>query len=220
MDRVRGASSVAGSQARAGVQELVLDGNYPRSHVEQSKPSPAESHGACRLAVDWQAALETNHRWLRTVVYTRLREPDAVEEVMQEVALAAVRQAAPLADPAKVAPWLYRLAVRQALLFRRKCGRRRRLTSQYAERVAVTQRDGAPPSPLDWLLLAERRQVVRDALERLAVRDAEILLLKYSEGWSYHQIAAHLGVQPQRRGDASPSRTESAPRRVVGDAIR
>ncbi len=35
---------------------------------------------------------------------------------MQEVALAAVRQAAPLADAEKVAPWLYRLAVRQALL--------------------------------------------------------------------------------------------------------
>jgi RNA polymerase sigma-70 factor (ECF subfamily) len=159
-----------------------------------NKPSPAESHGASGRSVDWQAALETNHRWLRTVVYMRLREPEAVEEVMQEVALAAVRQAAPLADPTKVAPWLYRLAVRQALLFRRKCGRRRRLTSQYADRVSVLRRDESQPGPLDWLLLAERRQVVRDALERLAVRDAEILLLKYSEGWSYHQIAAHLGV--------------------------
>jgi RNA polymerase sigma factor (sigma-70 family) len=157
-------------------------------------PPPAATCGASRCVIDWQVALEVNHRWLRTVVYTRLREPQAVDEVMQEVALAAVRQAAPLADPAKAAPWLYRLAVRQALLFRRKCGRRRRLTNQYAERVAVVQRDGASPSPLDWLLLAERQQVVRDALERLAARDAEILLLKYGEGWSYHQIAAHLGV--------------------------
>jgi len=156
--------------------------------------SRAALHGASRPAVDWQAALEHNHRWLRTVVYTRLREPDAVDEVMQEVALAAVRQAAPLADPAKAAPWLYRLAVRQALLFRRKCGRRRRLISQYAERVEATPRDAAPLNPCDWLLRAERRQVVRDALDRLAPRDAEILLLKYGEGWSYHQIAAHLGV--------------------------
>ena len=40
-----------------------------------------------------------------------MREPQAVDEVMQEVSLAAVKQAAPLADRSKVAPWLYRLAV-------------------------------------------------------------------------------------------------------------
>ena len=54
---------------------------------------------------------------------------------MQEVALAAVKQAAPLADPAKVAPWLYRLAVLQSLLYRRKCGRRRRLVGRFADEV-------------------------------------------------------------------------------------
>ena len=78
-------------------------------------------------AIDWQAALAQHDRWLRTIVLARVRERQAVDDVMQEVALAAVRQAAPLADAAKVAPWLYRLAVRHALLYRRKCGRRRRL---------------------------------------------------------------------------------------------
>jgi RNA polymerase sigma-70 factor (ECF subfamily) len=131
---------------------------------------------------------------LRAVVATRLREPEAVDEVMQEVALAAVRQAAPLADPGKVAPWLYRLAVRQSLLFRRKCGRQRRLTSRYVERLPAEDQSPEAPNPLDWLLRAERCQMVRDALERLAPRDAQILLLKYGEGWSYHRIAAHLGV--------------------------
>ena len=49
----------------------------------------------------------------------RLGEPQAIDEVMQDVSLAAVRQQAPLNDPEKVAPWLYRLAVRQTLLYRR-----------------------------------------------------------------------------------------------------
>ena len=44
-------------------------------------------------AIDWQAALTQHERWLRTVVLARLREPQAVDEVMQEVALAAVKQA-------------------------------------------------------------------------------------------------------------------------------
>ena len=142
--------------------------------------------------INWTAALAEHDRWLRTVVLARLREPQAVDEVMQEVALAAMRQAAPLADAAKVAPWLYRLAVRQALLFRRKCGRRRRLADQYEQ----IQRDGGPRTldPLGWLLAEERRSQVRHALDRLPSRDAEILLLKYTEQWNYHQIAARLGV--------------------------
>jgi RNA polymerase sigma-70 factor (ECF subfamily) len=146
-------------------------------------------------SIDWQAALAQHDRWLRTIVLARLREPQAVEEVMQEVALATVRQSAPLADAAKVAPWLYRLAVRQALLYRRKCGRRRRLVGKYAEQVQHQER-GLPAAadPLGWLLAEERRGLVRRALAALAPRDAEILLLKYTENWNYHQIAAHLGV--------------------------
>ncbi len=67
-----------------------------------SEPSEAEAGSRGRVSVNWQAALRDHDRWLRTVVYSRLREPEAVDEVMQEVALAAVRQAAPLADSTKV----------------------------------------------------------------------------------------------------------------------
>jgi RNA polymerase sigma-70 factor (ECF subfamily) len=146
-------------------------------------------------SIDWQAALGQHERWLRTIVLARLREPQAVDEVMQEVALAAVRQAAPLADPAKVAPWLYQLAVRQSLLYRRKCGRRRRLVDRYAEQGDHEPRGSrSPADPLGWLLAEERQALVRRALSQLPRRDAEILLLKYTENWSYHQIAAHLGI--------------------------
>jgi RNA polymerase sigma-70 factor (ECF subfamily) len=50
------------------------------------------------------------------------------------------------------------------------------------------------PDPLSLLLLAERRQLVRNALVKLARRDAEILLLKYTEDWSCKELAQHLGV--------------------------
>ena len=143
-------------------------------------------------SIDWQTALTQHQRWLRTVALARVQEPQAVEEVMQEVSLAAVRQSAPLTAPAKVAHWLYRLTVRQALLYRRKCGRRRRLAGRYAEQ-SQQQSQGAP-DPLGWLLAEERRGLVRQALAMLAARDAEILLLKYTENWGYHKIAAHLGV--------------------------
>jgi RNA polymerase sigma-70 factor (ECF subfamily) len=128
------------------------------------------------------------------VVYARLGEPQAVDDVMQEVSLAAVRQRAPLADPTKVAPWLYRLAVTQSLLHRRKQGRRRRLTGEYADRVRPTEDESREADPLDWLLADERRRLVRLATARVPKRDAEILLLKYGENWSYRELAEHLGI--------------------------
>lgn len=144
-------------------------------------------------AIDWSAALDRHDRWLRTVIVARLGGRDGVDEVFQEVALAAVRQSAPITDPTKVAPWLYRLAVVQSLLYRRSMGRRRKLINGFAREGLAAS--GEPiGDPLAWLLSDERRRLVREAIERLPPRDAEILLLKYTEDWSYHQLAEHLGI--------------------------
>jgi RNA polymerase sigma factor (sigma-70 family) len=144
--------------------------------------------------MDWAAVLATHERWLRTIVFARLRGREGVEDVMQEIALAAVKQAAPLHDRSKLGPWLYGLAVRQCLMYRRKCGRVRRLRENYAQAVPAATRESSAGDPLDWLVAQERQQGVRLALQRLPRRDAEILLLKYSENWNYHQIARHLGL--------------------------
>ncbi|MEN6457483.1 MAG: sigma-70 family RNA polymerase sigma factor [Thermoguttaceae bacterium] len=145
-------------------------------------------------AIDWQAALAAHERWLRVVVCARLGEPQAIDEVMQDVAVAAVRQRAPLTDASKVAPWLYQLAVRQALLYRRKQGRRRKLIDRYATRFQPSETDVRQAEPLDWLLSEERRRLVCDAMRRLPGRDAEILMLKYNENWSYRALAERLGI--------------------------
>lgn len=152
-----------------------------------------DSTGAASAVLDWSAILTSHDHWLRTVVYWRLQDREAVDDVMQEVALAAVKQSAPIADVARVGPWLYRLAVRYVLLYRRSRGRQRRLLHGYELRGGAGDRPGEP-EPLEWLLSGERRQMVRHALQKLPDRDAEILLLKYTENWSYHQIAEHLGV--------------------------
>jgi RNA polymerase sigma-70 factor (ECF subfamily) len=146
------------------------------------------------MPIDWTAALAKHERWLRTVIGARLGEAQAVDEVMQEVSLAAVRDRAPIADRSKIAPWLYQLAVRQSLLYRRKMGRRRKLVGQYADRFRPTEEDTRAADPLDWLLAEERQRLVRQAMARLVPRDSEILLLKYIEGWSYHELAEHMGV--------------------------
>jgi RNA polymerase sigma-70 factor (ECF subfamily) len=144
--------------------------------------------------IDWATALAEHDRWLRTVVLARLGERQAVDEVMQELALAVVAQQAPLRDSQRLGPWLYRIAVRQVLLYRRRLGRQQKLIRHYA---GDQGQDGARLpvlDPLGGLLQDERRTLIREALGRLPSRDAEILLLKYTEDWSYRQLAAHLGV--------------------------
>ncbi len=102
------------------------------------------------------------------------------------------RQAAPLRDATKAPPWLYRLAVRHVLLYRRRKGRQRKLADGYAARSSTVS--AMETDPLNWLLADERRELVRVALQKLSPRDMEILLLKYTEDWSYHEIARQLGV--------------------------
>ncbi len=148
-------------------------------------------------AINLPAAFLEHERWLRTVVLARVGERQAVDEVMQEISLAAVAGRSAPEDPAKVPAWFYKVAVTQTLLYRRKAGRRRKLTQRYADQQAAGRTVGpsqAETDPLHWLLNDERRQLVRVALEQLAPRDAEILLLKYTEDWSYRQLAEHLGL--------------------------
>jgi RNA polymerase sigma-70 factor (ECF subfamily) len=168
-----------------------------------SKPPPlpnADGLAGCPVAIDWGAALVEHDRWLRTAVLARLGERQAVDEVMQDVALAALAQRTALDDASKIGPWLYRVAVRQTLLYRRRRGRQHRLFDRYAWVRGVPGNGDAESTatatadPLEWLLLDERRSLVREALGRLPPRDTLILLLKYTEDWSYHALATHLGV--------------------------
>ena len=144
------------------------------------------------LALEWSSVLQAHRGWLRSIVAARVAESDGVEEVWQEICLAAVRQAAPLLDRSRVGPWLYRLAVRQSLLYRRGKGRERKRMAVAAD---MRRADDLPPAdPLLWLLAEERREHVRVALRKLPPCEAQLLLLKYIDNLSYRQMAQHLGV--------------------------
>jgi RNA polymerase sigma-70 factor (ECF subfamily) len=161
--------------------------------MARTSPSPIAGARPVSAGLDWSALLAQHRRWLRTVVISRLGDSDGAEEVLQEVSLAAVRQKSPLADPTKAAPWLYRLAVVQTLLYRRACGRRRKLVDRVAQNQPGSV-DADTHDPLGWLLADERGRLVREALGRLPARDAELLMLKYTEDWNYRQLAEHLGI--------------------------
>ena len=106
---------------------------------------------------------------MRSTIALRVGEAAAVDEVFQEVALAATSQKAPLRDVAKLGSWLYRLVVIQSALYRRKVGRKRKLLKRYAEEVISSQNQYSQTEPIDWLLSKERQTMIRNALATLSV---------------------------------------------------
>ena len=142
--------------------------------------------------IDWGVALRENERWMRTTIALRVGEAAAVDEVFQEVALAATSQKAPLRDVAKLGSWLYRLVVIQSALYRRKVGRKRKLLKRYAEEVISSQNQYSQTEPIDWLLSKERQTMIRNALATLSEEERNILLMKYRDELSYRDIAAKL----------------------------
>lgn len=150
-------------------------------------------NGKVRMA-DWVRVWLENRPWLRSVILARLGEPQAVDEVLQEVALAVTAGQNSLSDPLKMVPWMYQIAVRQTLLYRRRHGRRRKLVDRYADRMRPTEVDSHSPNPLTWLIAREQSAIFRKVLQETPARDREILLLKYFHDWSYRQIAERLGL--------------------------
>ena len=151
------------------------------------------STGRDMVGIDWSAALDQHRGWLRSVLAARLGERDAVDEVLQEVAVAAISSKSPPSLD-RVGPWLYKVAVRRALMYRRSKGRRKRWMQAYVETSVAVGKTSAECDPLNWLLDSERQTLVRKAVGRLHRRDQEILLLKYTQNWSYAEIADHLGL--------------------------
>src|SRR5687768_17930021 len=92
------------------------------------RPPPAASGPA----IDWGRCLPLHQAWLQRVILARTGEPQAVEEIWQQVALAAVEQRWPLSDPQKLGPWLHRLAVVAAARHCRQAGRSRRAVQSLA----------------------------------------------------------------------------------------
>jgi RNA polymerase sigma-70 factor (ECF subfamily) len=142
------------------------------------------------VGIDWAGQFEQHQPWLRRVLRCRIGNRHEVDDLMQEIALAVFRQNAKPIDAGRIAPWLYRLAVRQAINFHRREGRKS--TPKPTAELEVVDRAG---DPLDWLLASEMRTAMQAAISRLPIRDREILMLKYTEDWSYRQLASHLGVQ-------------------------
>jgi RNA polymerase sigma-70 factor (ECF subfamily) len=92
--------------------------------------------------------------------------------------------------------WLYRVAINLGYNALR-AGKRRAAYEEAAGREAIES--GVEPHPETTVERSQEQQRVRDTLNRMPPRDAQLLVLRYS-GFSYQELAATLNVAPTSIG--------------------
>lgn len=141
-----------------------------------SSPSP----------VDFDAVFDEHYADLVRYCRRLTGEGDAAEDIAQESVCRLFGHEV-RAGPADVRAWLFTTATNLARdRFRTKTNRRRLLEVHPVQPSATEMPDRA-------LEREERRACARAALDTMAPRDREMLLMRYS-GFSYTEIAEALGV--------------------------
>ena len=162
---------------------------------ELSLSANDDQYGA---AIKWPTELERHKPWLLKVLRSRIGNRHEAEDLFQNVVVQVLRQVDPTdesktasapEDPEKIAPWLYRIAVRQAVNFHRRMNRKSH--AHPTDELNPTDRQ---PEPLQWLIAQEQTESIQQTIENLRAQDREILTLKYVENWTYQQLSDHLGV--------------------------
>ncbi len=154
----------------------------------------------------------TQGDWVRAVIFGVLGDRDRVDDVAQQVWVAAWERIGQLRDPRRWRPWLYRLARNAAVDAGRERTRRRRLF----ERSGVEhlgERAGAPSG--DTMAEAERREAVWRAIKGLPALYREPFVLRHVQGWGYRQIGEVMDMPV----DTVETRLVRA-RRLLRDALK
>ena len=108
------------------------------------------------------------------------------EEIVQDTFLKLHRRMTEEAgDLTNARAWLFRVATNAA----RDLDRERRVRAREAQTAALD------PTVIDFEAHIERRQLTRRALRRLPSRMRQVLLL-WSEGFTYREIADITGIEP------------------------
>ena len=141
-------------------------------------------------SINWSEVLAAHEGWLRKVIAARTGEPQAVDDVFQQLALAACCRGDQLRDCSRIVPWLHRIAVVLSARHRRSMGRTRAAMAGLANRLVTD----VETTRLDVLIDQERHEATRVAMSQLQPRDREVLILKYDEHMSYRAIAIRLGI--------------------------
>jgi len=137
---------------------------------------------------------------LYRVLLRILRDPDETESVMQETFLQAFRRLETFRGEAKLTTWLYGIGINQARAALRRMRRFRSLDERDIDSLQPSFRGGMYADPYHaWnperlTEQAERRRLVREAIDRLPDNYRMIIILRDMEGLSTAEAAQILEI--------------------------
>lgn len=135
--------------------------------------------------------------WDRIRVFAARRTGDAAaaEDIAQETLRRVVEalRTGRIANTDAIAGFVFQTAKHICMHAHRSAGREARALQRLGDPSASGD---APPDALTSLVNAERRSLVRSALESLAPPDRDLLRALYFEQIDTNQLAAQLGISP------------------------
>ena len=149
------------------------------------------------------------------IILNKVRRPDEVEDLVQDVFVKAFQELSNLRDRGKFGPWLGRIALNRAQAWlRQRQSHRTTVTDdpKLLEKVSLERAD-------DLLETAEKDGILWEALDRLRPEYRQILLLFHFEDCPQQDIARFLGISvPTVKWRLMRARTVL--RRRVEDVVR
>ncbi len=152
--------------------------------------------------------LTTLRRQLRRYAVSRLCDPDAAEDVVQETFVAAMGQSAPFEGRSKLRTWLTAILLHKIADHLRATVKKRAVIQSEVDRKDPADADdeGAssyPVEPVDFLSDPSRVVDARQTLEavsrqlaRLPRRNARAYVMSDLEGFETREVCDELGVTP------------------------
>jgi RNA polymerase sigma-70 factor (ECF subfamily) len=140
------------------------------------------------------------------------KDPDAVQDVLQNAFEKALRHGEKFRGEAKVSTWLHRIVTNEALMWRRSQSRRREspLDDEHGE-AAAAPADATPRNPAEAAEWRQQVERLRAAVATLPRDEREVLRSCALEGTSYREYSRRHRLHPA----AVKSRAYRARRRLA-----
>lgn len=138
-------------------------------------------------------------RQVANIIYLTLGNREEVDDLSQEVFVRVFRSLNRFEFDSSLYSWIYRIAVNLCIDEIRKKRIRKLIPLDFLteKKLESEKRSKESPTGSDELLLKEKQEVIRGALDKLSPVHRAVILLREYQDLSYGEIAKTLRISPQ-----------------------